>query len=102
MTFRRLSMTVVVITIVSSVVAIGGIFGQGRGIPESIAFFSARTGNNEIFVMILMAADRSGSRTILHPTWIQRSHPTVVTSFSHPLAVETMTFSSRKAAAVPQ
>lgn len=61
MTFRRLSMTVVVITIVSSVVAIGGIFGQGRGIPESIAFFSARTGNNEIFVM---NSDGSGPQRI--------------------------------------
>ena len=33
--------------------------GQGRGIPGSVAFFSARDGNNEIYVM-----DPDGSRPL--------------------------------------
>ena len=30
--------------------------GQGGGIPGSVAFFSARDGNNEIYVMCSLAA----------------------------------------------
>jgi Tol biopolymer transport system component len=37
--------------VLSIAVAASAILGQGGGIPSSVAFFSARTGNNEIFVM---------------------------------------------------
>jgi Tol biopolymer transport system component len=46
---------------VMAVVLSGGIHvaGQGRGAPGSVAFFSARDGNNEIYVM-----DQDGSRPL--------------------------------------
>ena len=48
----RLSMVCVV-----SVVVLSATIGHGRGIPGSLVFYSARTGNNEIFVMDPDGAD---------------------------------------------
>jgi Tol biopolymer transport system component len=35
----------------TTAVSIGRVAGQGRGVPGGVAFFSARDGNNEIYVM---------------------------------------------------
>ncbi len=40
----------VVLTVILAAVT-QSVSGQGRGVPGEVAFFSARTGNNEIFVM---------------------------------------------------
>jgi hypothetical protein len=32
--------------------------GQGRGVPGNVSFFSARDGNNEIFLMDWVGVDR--------------------------------------------
>jgi Tol biopolymer transport system component len=47
---RRLGMTLVVVT-VTAVMSVEHMAGQGRGVPGDVAFYSARDGNNEIYVM---------------------------------------------------
>jgi hypothetical protein len=62
------------------VAGVGGAAGQGRGAPGDVALFSARNGNNDIYIMSWTAGNRSKSPPIPAPMSTRRFRRTDGTS----------------------